>query len=415
MCRSPRGLTTELTGDSDYFASTFRLVVEHIHGIALANGPRRRYAKMALETLVTLVKKTSSPLVGAVWINDLLKRAAWGKMDGEMFTALLRFSAHRRGGDAAVDSGIPSGQEHGHVQRSEADPLSPGGTARPEHTLLDLVLGSVKACGAQEDGWQDDAVYGGLVAIRDIPGLRFCLTKAELLETLSEAMEKGKAEEESQGENKKGGKPFRVRKAAYDVVLAARDGWIRSADLRGTLEDLDFPKKLHSVVTETFRSDHQRSFLEMMEILSEDRCWHPYLRKAMVIWLPLHREGPVHALRILTNVGELLLPGRGDSGVDKSLEGVLEDEWATVPGRHPTELTANLLEPLAEVTRRFRELLFFTERGRRAVLGMVGRVVPSLEGRLDYAGPGDDVRSIVDSLLETLRGPMQSSSRRSTY
>jgi len=391
-------------------------VVEHIHEVALANSPRRRYAKTALDTLVTLVKKTSSPLVDAVWIDDLLKRAARGKMDGETFTALLRFSAHRKGGDAAVDSEIPSGQDHDHdhVQRSGADPPSPGGIARPEGTLLDLVLGIVKACGAQEDGWQDDAVYGGLVAIRNIPGLRFCPPKAEFLETLSEAMEEGRTKEENQGENKKGGKPFRVRKAAYDVVLAARDGWLRSADLRGTLERLDFPKKLHSVVTETFRSDHKRSFLEMMEILSEDRYWHPYLRKAMDIWLPLHRHGPVHALHILTNVGELLLPGRGDSGVDKSLEKVLEDEWAAVPGRPPMELTADLLEPLAEVTRQFRVLLFFTERGRRAVLGMVERVVPSLEGRLDY-GPGDDVRRIVDELIDTLREPMQSSGRWSTY
>ena len=398
-------MTAELTGDSDYFASTFKLVVKHIHGIALANGPRRRYAKTALETLVTLVKKTSSPLVDAVWISDLLKGAAWGKVDGEAFTVLLRFSAHRKGGDAAMDSGIPSGQDYDHVQRIEADPLSPGGIARPENTLLDLVLGTVKACGAQEDGWQDDAVYGGLVAIRDIPGLRFCPPKAEFLETLSEAME------ENRGESKKGGKPLRVRKAAYDVVLAARDGWLRSAGLRETLERLDFPKRLHSVVTETFRSDHQRSFLEMMEILSEDRYRHPYLRREMNIWLPLHREGPAHALRIFTNVGELR---RGDFDVDKSLEKVLEDEWAAVPGRPPMDLTADLLEPLAEVTKQFRELSFFTEGGRKGVLGMVERVVPCLEGRLDY-GPGDDVRRIVDHLLEALREPMQSSSRRSTY
>ena len=127
----------------------------------------------------------------------------------------------------------------------------------------------------------------------------------------------------------------------------------------------------------------------------------------MNIWLPLHREGPAHALRIFTNVGELR---RGDFDVDKSLEKVLEDEWAAVPGRPPMDLTADLLEPLAEVTKQFRELYFFTEGGRKGVLGMVERVVPCLEGRLDY-GPGDDVRRIVDHLLEALREPMQSSSR----
>jgi hypothetical protein len=60
----------------------------------------------------------------------------------------------------------------------------------------------------------------------------------------------------------KGDKPFRVRKAAYDIVLVARDGWLKSPDLRQTLESLDFPRKLHSVVIETGRSDHQRSFLD---------------------------------------------------------------------------------------------------------------------------------------------------------
>jgi len=407
----PSYVTVGLTGDSDYFALTFKLVVEHIHGIALTKGRRRRYVRAALEILVTLVKKTSFPLVEATWISDLLKRAAWGKMDDEPFTALLRFSALRKEDDAAINSEISFTQDYDHIQRGEADPLSPGGTVRPEDrtpesALLDLILRNVGNCSAQKDGWQDDAVYGGLTAIRDIPGLRFYLPQAEFLETLSRAMEKG--------ETIKGERPFRVRKAAYDLVLAARDGLLKSPDLRETLECIDFPKKLHSVVTETFRSDHQRSFLEMMEILSEDRHWRPYLRKEMVIWLPLHREGPVHALRILTNVGELR---RRDFDVDKSLEKVLEDEWAAVPGRPPKELTADLLEPLAEVTKQFRELLFFTEGGRKGVLGMVERVIPGLEERRDggYSGPGDDIRRIIDDLRQTLRVPIQSNSRRSTY
>jgi len=151
-----------------------------------------------------------------------------------------------------------------------------------------------------------------------------------------------------------------------------------------------------------------------MEILSEDRFWHPYLRREMDIWLPLHREGPGHALQILTNVGELR---RGDFDVEKSLEKVLEDEWAAVPGRPPTELTPDLLEPLAEVTKQFRALLFFTEGGRKGVLGRVEQVISSLEKRRDdgYDGPGDDFRRIINDLRQTLRVPMQSNSRRSTY
>jgi len=404
-------LAVGLTGGSDYFASTFKLVVGHIHGIALAKGRRRRYVRTALELLVTLVKKTSFPLVDAVWINDLLRRAAWEQMDDESFTALLRFSALRKEDDAAIDSGVPSTQDYYHIERGEADPQSPGGSVRPEDPtpesiLLDLILRNVGSCSVQKDGWQDDAVYGGLTSIRDIPGLRSYLPQAEFLETLSRAMEKGETRKEE--------KPFRVRKAAYDVVLAAQDGWLKSPALRDTLEELDFPKKLHSVVTETFRSDHQRSFLGMMEILSEDRYWHPYLRREMDIWLPLHREGPKHALQILTNVGELR---RDDSDVDKSLEKVLEDEWAAVPGRLPMDLTADLLEPLAEVTRKFWELSLFTEGGRRAVLGRVEVVISSLERRRDdgYDGPGDDIRRIINDLRQILRVPIQPNSRRSTY
>jgi hypothetical protein len=162
-------------------------------------------------------------------------------------------------------------------------------------------------------------------------------------------------------------KPFRVRKAAYDVILVARDGWLRSAELRQTLEDLDFPRQLHSVVIETGRSDHQRSFLMMMEILSEDRYWHSYLRGAMDIWLPFRHEGPDQVLRILANVWRTTTPGVRrfqPPPLDKFLEKLVEDEWAGVPGRLVKDLTADRLEPLAEVTKQFKELLF-TETDRR--------------------------------------------------
>lgn len=138
----------------------------------------------------------------------------------------------------------------------------------------------------------------------------------------------------------------------------------------------------------------------------------------MDLWLPLHHEGPDHVLRILTAVGELLIPGCDGSKppLNKPLERVVGDEWAGVPGRPVMDLTADRLKPLARVTKRFKKL-FFTESDRRAVLAVVERVVPSLERRHDdgYGGPGDDIRGIVDDLLEELRKPIRSSSRRSTY
>jgi len=414
---SLRTLAVELTGDSVYLGLTFKLVVEHIHGIVLEKGFRSRHAKTALEIIHTLVKKTSFELVDAVWINNLLKSAARGKMDDETFTLLLRFSGLREADDTVANLGILPAQDNDHTQQDEPNPQSPGGTVRaenptPEYILLDLILRNVKACGAQKDGWQDDAVYGGLIAIRDIPGLRTCLPKAEFLETLSKAMEK-----ETEGENEKGDKLLRVREAACGVVLAARDGWLRSAELYPVLKDLDIPRKLHSVVIKTGHYDHRHSFLEMMAILSEDRFWHPYLREATDIWLSLHRDGPAHALRILTKVGELLLPRRDDYSVDKPLEKVLEEEWAAVPGRLPMELTVDMLEPLAEVTGQFKQLLFFTESDRRAVLAVVEQVIPRLENRRDdnYGGPDNDIRHIIDSLLRILREPVQTSSHRPTF
>jgi hypothetical protein len=128
-------------------------------------------------------------------------------------------------------------------------------------------------------------------------------------------------------------------------------------------------EKLHSVVIETLRSDHQRSFLEMIEILSEDRHWHSYLRKAMDIWLPLHQEGPYHALRTSYNVGELT-SGSDGYNADKPLEKVVEEEWAAVPGRQAMDLTADRLGPLAEVTEQFKRLSFFSEN---EVLPSLGR------------------------------------------
>ena len=410
----PHILAVELTGDSDYFAPTFKLVVEHVYKIFFSKDLRRRYAKAALEILLNLAKKMASPFVDAAWIDDLLKRAAWKKIGDEAFIVLLGLSALRKTDEVATESDTTVGHDSDHIGADGADPrgVVTQGNQAPECALLDQVFRIVDSCSAQEDGWEDDAVYGGLIAIKDLPGLRLCDPKEEFIRTLSRVMEK----RETEGEIKKD-RPFRIRKAAYDVVVAVRDRWLKSPGLRETLEAVDLPRKLHSVVIETLRSDHQRSFLEMIEILSEDKDWHPYLRKAMDIWLPLHHEGPHHALLTLRKVGELRLLEHDDYNVNKSLEKVVEEEWAAVPGRHTTDLTADRLGPLAEVTEKFKRLSFFSEIDRRAVLAVVEQVVPCLERRRDegYGGPDDEVRRIIEDLLKVLREPVQTSGRRPAF
>jgi len=394
------------TGDSDYFQSAFKLVVEHIHGIVLARGRRSRHTTTALEVLLTLVKKTTLALVEATWINGLLKKAVGGDMDDETFTLLLRLSALRKEGDAAADVETPPGQDYAVVQGAGTYPPPPGGIVSPENptpedALFSKILKNVETCIGQEGGWQDEAVYGGLVAITDISRLESCLPEVGFLRTLSKAMEK------------EGNKPFRVRKAAFDIILVVRDGWLRSADLRQVFRDSDIPRQLHGVVHETARPDHQVALLEMMKALSNDRYWHSYLRGAMDIWLPFRHEGPDHILCILSKIGGLpLLEYDGSNPpLDEFLEKLVEDEWAGVPGRPVQDLTADRLRPLAEVTERFKELLF-AESDRRAVLAVVEQVIPSLE-RQD-GGPGEDVRRTIDDLLTKLR--YQSTRRRSnTY
>ena len=413
MHRFSRALALDLTGDSAYLASAFEKVVEHICKMVFSRGRRQRYAKTALEILLNLVKKSPFLFVDTTWINDLLMRAARKRMGDEAFIVLLRLSALRKKDEAATESEKTVGHDSDRIGADGADPggvVTPGNQA-PEYALLEQVFRIVDDCSAQENGWEDDAVYGGLIVIKDLPGLRLCDPKEEFIRTLSRAMEK----RETEGEIKKD-KPFRIRKAAYDVVLAVRERWLKSPDLRETLEAVDFPRKLHSVVTETLRSDHQRSFLEMIEILSEDRNWHAYLRRAMDIWLPLHHEGPHHALRILCSVGELL-QGSDGYNVDRPLEQVMEGEWVAVPGRHMTDLTADRLGPLAEVTEQFKRLSFFSESDRKAVLAAVEQVLPSLERRRDegYGGPDDEVRRIIEDVLKVLREPGQTSSRQSTF
>jgi len=182
--------------------------------------------------------------------------------------------------------------------------------------------------------------------------------------------------------------------------------------LRSDLEELDLPRQLHGVVIETGRFDHQHSFLMMMDVLSEDGYWHPYLRRAMDIWLPLRHEGQEQVIRILARVGGLSLSEYDGSPTDKFLELLLVNEWAAVPGRPLMSLTANHLGPLVEVTERFKELLF-TEIDRKKIMGAVEQVIPGLEKRHDdgYEGPGEDLRGMVGALV----GKLQEPSRRSTH
>ena len=327
--------------------------------------------------------------------------AVRGNMGDDTFTSFLRLSAGRKEDDATTEAEPPFGQGYIRAQAGEKDPQSPAvimlSEFTPEYILFLKISQNIQACSKEDGGWQDEAVYGGLIAMKDIPLLGSCLPDSGSLGMLYKAMEKAQS--------------FRVRKAAYDVMFVAREGWLRSPDLRPALENPDFPRQLHKIPTETGRPDDQRSFLTMMEILSGDSHWHSYLRGAMDIWLPFRHEGPAQVIHILARVSELPLPqyDGSDPPLDKLLEQLVEDAWAGVPARSVMDLTADRLEPLAEVTTQLKELLF-TEIDRKVVLAAIERVIPALERRRDdgYGGPGDDFRHIVHDLQEILRLPVQS-------
>ena len=370
-------LKVVLNADSWYLASTFKMVVEHVHDVSLAKGRRYRHVAEALKILLTLVKHTTYPLVNAAWINELLKTAANGDTADEEFILLLKLSAWRQ-----EEGGFPTlGISLERTATSEAP--------TPEDTLHCAVVKAIQAC-----DWQDEAVYGGLLAIRDIRRLGPSIFD-DALQMFHEAMNRGN--------------PIRVRQAAYDAVLIMQDQWLRSPKLRQTLEDLGFFAQLHAVVIEIDSPDYQRSFLTMMNILSEDVYWRPYLRKYMDIWLPLRHEGPEQTARIVANVGELPLVQFDDyisSPFDDLLRQLMVDVWATVPGRQLPDLTADRLKPLAEVTEGFKEMLF-DDRCRREIIATVEQVIPRLELRREggYVGPGDDVRDTINDLLAKLRIP----------
>ena len=391
-------LRMTLTGNSNYLSPTFKMVVEHILHIILAGSRRHDHALQALEVLITLVNHTNLPLVDAAWMNELLKRAAKGHTEGEMadehFNLFLRLSARRTdSGDATVDTEVG---DFVFIQGFEAD-QPPLGIAialqdpMSDNVLFSKITGYVQACAERGEGWQNEAIYGGLVAIRDILRLKPSLFDDNTLQMFHEAMD--------------GASPLHVRQAAYDATLVTQDQWLKPERLRQKLEDRGFFRQLHSVVVEVARPDYKRSFLMTMEALSKDLYWHSYLREAMEIWLPLRRNGQDHTLRIIANIGGLPPPkldGHNSPSFEEFLQKLVVDGWVAVPGRRVGDLTADRLKPLVEVTERFMELLFLNADYWEATLAAVGRVIPDLEQRRDNS-LGEDVRSMMGDLLTKLR------------
>ena len=296
-------------------------------------------------------------------------------MADEEFTLLLRLSARRVGGFGIVN------------------PRSLGTTATWEFPTQDGTLFGKVVTSIRTHGWQEEAVYGGLLAIRDIRLLGSSLFDDDALQTFHEALNHGN--------------PLHIRQAAYDAMLVTRGQWLRSENLRQRLGEFGLFRQLHHVVVKLNRSDYQRSFLMMVEILSEDAYWRSYLREDMGIWLSLRDEGMRHALRILANVGGLPLPMLDDLNplsFDRVLQRMVLEEWERVPKRHACDLTADRLKPLVEVTEQFKELLFDRD-DQRAVLAKISEVAQHFvppDGD-SYDGPGGDVRGIVDDLVAKLQ------------
>ena len=386
-------LSVVLIGDSYYLSHTFQLVVEHIQNTALTGGYRYRHVAEALMILSTLVRRSSleSPLVDAAWITELLIHAAMGDVADDEFTQLLAFRAWGRNKGDTVDPWVGNSL----IRDLGTNPQSFGTTATSEALTSDDILFRKVMKIIQTRGRQEEVFYGGLLAIRYIRCLGPSLFDDDALQTFHEALDYSN--------------PLRIRQAAYDAMLVTQGRWLKSEHFRQKLEDLDLFSQLHSVVVEIARHDYQRSFLAIMEVSSEDVNWHPYLREHMELWVPLRYEGEPQILHIIGNVGGITVttPGdRGSTSLDDFLQSLMVEEWAAVPRRLVGDLTADRLEPLADVTRGFKELLF-DDSCRRAVLARVEKVLPGLDLRREdsYAGPGDDVRDIINELLKELRVP----------
>ena len=144
------------------------------------------------------------------------------------------------------------------------------------------------------------------------------------------------------------GKPFHVRKAAYDITLVTQGRWLKSEGSRQKLEDLGFFRQLYSIVVQIARADYNRSFLKMMEVLPEEQVRTPISGKLWTLGYPsATRDQKMRStsLQTLTN-----WYGHNPPSLNGFL-GKLEDEWTAIPGRPLHGLSANRLELLAEITR----------------------------------------------------------------
>lgn len=95
---------TILIGDSDHFALTFKMVVEHIQDVALTHGRGYQHFAEALNILLTLAKYAHLPFVDAAWVGELLDRAVKGHMDDKQFALLLGLGMEIVEEDGTVDT-----------------------------------------------------------------------------------------------------------------------------------------------------------------------------------------------------------------------------------------------------------------------------------------------------------------------
>ena len=147
-----------------------------------------------------------------------------------MVATSVYMCARSRFGGLSRSSAPRTPNKHAHGIGIELRPFTGTTTSESpsaEHALLSTVFKSIKVRTEQENEWEDEAIYGGLLAIRDIRRLESLHPDVGFLRALSDAMEKTK--------------PSDVMQAAYDVVMAAQDGWLRLPNLRSTLEGFDFP------------------------------------------------------------------------------------------------------------------------------------------------------------------------------
>lgn len=383
-------LTVRLTADSDYLQLTFKKVVDHIHKIILDRGFRAQLAGDALDIILTLVEKRKIPsnVAALAWIDELLGRAAVGRMRDDLFAKFLRLRGLWMVDDATSFAGPAPVEFETSVPNDTLFKVEFKSSV-PKDILFNAIWRAIKDFSGDENGCGDQAMYGGLVTIRGMLQQGPHQPDPSFLKMLYEAMEDGRQ--------------FRIRRAALQIIHGARELWLKSESFQQILKDNNFIRQMHKVVTVTNRSDHRGEFIEMIGILSEDERWHSYLRESMDMWCRHYTEAPERSFGIIVTIGRIPLPDVYTPAL-KSLADFLKDEWARVPGRGAGDLTSDKLAPFADVTKKLAETVFKRE-DRDAILVAVERVIPSLQKRHERIS--EDIRGIVDSLLKTLREPIQ--------